>query len=31
MMVELRHKVEEDASHPKFILTLHRTGYEFVG
>lgn len=30
-VMKLRQKVEEDASHPKFILTLHGTGYKFVG
>jgi two-component system alkaline phosphatase synthesis response regulator PhoP len=30
-VMKLRQKVEEDASHPRFILTLHGTGYKFVG
>jgi two-component system alkaline phosphatase synthesis response regulator PhoP len=30
-VMKLRQKVEADASHPRFILTLHGTGYKFVG
>jgi two-component system alkaline phosphatase synthesis response regulator PhoP len=30
-VMKLRQKVEEDAAHPRFILTLHGTGYKFVG
>ncbi len=30
-VMKLRQKVEEDAGHPRFILTLHGTGYKFVG
>src|SRR6266404_3546169 len=30
-VMKLRQKVEEDCSHPRFILTLHGTGYKFVG
>ena len=30
-VMKVRQKVEEDPSHPRFILTLHGTGYKFVG
>ncbi|SRR5579871_2607652 len=30
-VMKLRQKVEDDAAHPRFILTLHGTGYKFVG
>ena len=30
-VMKVRQKVEEDPSRPKFILTLHGTGYKFVG
>ncbi len=30
-VMKVRQKVEEDPSHPRYILTLHGTGYKFVG
>jgi DNA-binding response OmpR family regulator len=30
-VMKLRQKVEDDPSHPRYILTLHGTGYKFVG
>lgn len=30
-VAELRRKLEPDPHHPRYVVTLHRIGYKFVG
>ncbi len=30
-IAKLRHKIEDDASNPRHIITVHRAGYKFIG